>query len=76
MELNKKKMIETWADEKEKIREGRKITKAKIRCAGCGKWITNTDDLSDVQISITKRGTGVFFHTKCMNKVWERKIAT
>ena len=73
----KKKMVARYAADKNKQYDNRgRITEAKIRCAGCGKWIDMNGDLADVQISVTKRGTGVFFHTGCMGRVWKSKIAT
>ena len=73
--MDKKSILKKYATEKHYDGRGR-ITSAKIRCAGCGKWITLDGDLKDVEISVTKRGTGVFFHTGCMNNVWKTKIAT
>ena len=73
--MDKKAMLKKYAPEKTYENNG-KIKTAKVRCAGCNKWISLEDKLDDVQISVTKRGTGIFFHTDCMNKVWKSKIAT
>ena len=73
--MDKKAMLKKYASENTYENNGR-VKTAKIRCAGCGEWISLTDKLDDVQISVTKRGTGVFFHTGCMDKIWKSKIAT
>ena len=73
--MDKKAMLKKYATKKTYEPNGR-IKEAKIRCAGCGKWIDIGQDLSDVQISVTKRGTGIFFHTGCMKRIWKTKIAT
>lgn len=54
--------------------DGRKRLVCKVRCQGCGKEIRSNDDLAGVEYVKTKRGTDLFFHTDCMNKVWKRKI--
>lgn len=41
-----------------------------VMCPGCGKVITEGEDLSKVEYVKTKRATDVFFHTECMEKVW------
>lgn len=41
-----------------------------VICPGCGKEITEDEDLSKVEYVRTKRATDVFFHTACMEKVW------
>ena len=46
----------------------------KVKCQGCGKEIRSDDGLTDVEYVKTKRGTEIFFHTSCMDKVWKRKI--
>lgn len=46
----------------------------KVKCEGCGKYICSDEDLSDVEYVKTKRGTDLFFHTGCMNKVWKHGI--
>lgn len=41
-----------------------------VTCPGCGETISEDDDMSEVEYVRTKRATDVFFHTRCMNKVW------
>lgn len=41
-----------------------------VMCPGCGKVISEEEDLSKVEYVRTKRKTDVFFHTECMDKVW------
>ena len=45
----------------------------KAVCPGCGKEISTTrDDLSGVEVSVTKRGTATFWHKGCsLQKVWD-----
>lgn len=43
-----------------------------VVCPGCGKTIYESDDMSEIEYVRTKRRTDVFFHRKCMNKVWTR----
>lgn len=43
-----------------------------VICPGCGMEIRKTDDMSNVEYVRTKRKTDVFFHTGCMEKVWNR----
>lgn len=73
--MDKKAMLKKYATERSYESNGR-IKTARIRCAGCGEWISLDGKLDDVEISVTKRATGIFFHTGCMNKVWRSKIAT
>ena len=54
---------------------GRRIS-ATARCQGCCKEMSTEKVPDDLQWVITKRGTAVFFHEKCADKVWERKIPT
>ncbi len=54
---------------------GRRIS-ATAKCQGCGKEMSTEKVPDDLQWVITKRGTAVFFHEKCADKVWERKIPT
>ena len=56
-------------------RTGRRLS-ATAKCQGCGKEISTVRVPDDLQWVITKRGTAVFFHEKCADKVWERKIPT
>jgi len=44
---------------------------AKVKCQGCGSEIASDEDLSGVEWVGTKRGTDVFFHTECRDKVWK-----
>lgn len=46
----------------------------KVKCQGCGKDILSSDSLQDVEYVRTKRGTDLFFHAGCMDKVWKQKI--
>ena len=46
----------------------------KVFCQGCGKKLDPEGDLSRIQYVKTKRGSEWFFHTDCMNEVWNRKI--
>ena len=41
-----------------------------VVCPGCGKEILPDDNLDNVEYARTKRKTDVFFHTKCIGKVW------
>lgn len=52
---------------------GRKLS-ATAKCQGCGKEMSTEKVPEDLQWVITKRGTAVFFHEKCADRVWERKI--
>lgn len=54
---------------------GRRLS-ATARCQGCGKEMSTEKVPEDLQWVITKRGTAVFFHEKCADRVWERKIPT
>ena len=45
-----------------------------MRCDGCGKIIKSDEDLSDIQFSLTKRKTCIFWHSKCREKVWSNLI--
>lgn len=54
---------------------GRRLS-ATAKCQGCGKEMSTEKVPEDLQWVITKRGTAVFFHEKCAEKVWERKIPT
>ena len=70
---NVKKMILTYGKCLEYDARGRS-TKASVRCDGCGKEIKSDDDLKDVQFSLTKRKTCIFWHRKCAGKVWNSLI--
>ena len=39
-------------------------------CPGCKEYIRGSDELADVEYIITKRGTEVFLHRGCFEKVW------
>ena len=54
---------------------GRRLS-ATTKCQGCGKEISTEKVPEDLQWVITKRGTAVFFHEKCADRVWERKMPT
>lgn len=46
-----------------------------VRCQGCGKVLDPADkDTRQIEYVKTKRGSEMFFHTECMDKVWSRKI--
>ena len=53
--------------------EGRKKI-CKVKCQGCGKYISSDGDLSEVEYVKTKRGSEWFFHRKCMGNVWNHGI--
>lgn len=74
--MNKATIIKkyTHPDDIEYANAARTKKIGKIRCAGCGEWIRSDGDLEDVEISVTKRGRAVVFHTKCFGSVWERGI--
>lgn len=42
----------------------------RVDCAGCGEDIWSDQDLSGVQYVKTKRGTELFIHDICADKVW------
>ena len=46
----------------------------KVRCQGCGEEICSDGDLSEVDWVKTNRGSEWFFHRKCRDSVWGRKI--
>lgn len=39
-------------------------------CPGCKEYIRGSDELADVEYIKTKRGTEVFLHRGCFEKVW------
>lgn len=73
MASNVKKMILRYGKCLEYDARGRS-TKASVRCDGCGKIIKSDEDLSDIQFSLTKRKTCIFWHGKCTEKVWGNLI--
>lgn len=48
--------------------EWKYLNKSNNICPGCKKAVYDYD--SDVEYSKTKRGTHVFWHTQCTNRVW------
>ena len=54
--------------------EAGKITDAKVKCTGCGKWISITDDLDQVSYAKTKRKTIHFFHIACLQNIWNMAL--
>lgn len=46
----------------------------KVRCQGCRKDICSDDDLKSVEYVKTRRGTELFFHKSCADKVWKHGI--
>ena len=71
--MNKSSIIKKYTAPSDKELDGRKVI-GKIPCAGCGKWIRSDGDLEDVEISVTKRGSCVVFHSDCLNRIWKTKI--
>lgn len=43
-------------------------------CQGCGKWILSTDWLDDVEVIVTKRKDGYFYHKPCFREIRNGKI--
>lgn len=62
-EKKKKSMIEKWV----------KKHKAPVICPGCDEVIREDDDLEIIEYIKTKRGTEIFLHRGCLEKVWNRK---
>lgn len=52
----------------------RKRSVCKVKCQGCGKEIISDEDLSGIEYVKTKRGTELFLHHGCMDRVWEHGI--
>lgn len=44
----------------------------KVFCEGCEEEIYSDQDLSDVEYVKTKRGTDLFIHKECVEKVWRK----
>lgn len=44
----------------------------RVDCAGCGEDIWSDQDLSGIQYVKTKRGTELFIHGGCIQKVWRK----
>ena len=72
---NRKAALMKYAPHIEWDATGRKKVLATARCQGCGEEIRSDAVPENLQWVITKRGTAVFFHEKCFEQVWERKIA-
>lgn len=53
-----------------KIKRILRAHRSPVNCPGCGKEIKESDDMDGVEYVRTKRKTDVFFHTKCIGKVW------
>jgi hypothetical protein len=70
----KKRMIMKYADFRNKTMVGNRIIGAKVRCQGCGEWISTDDNMDDVGFSENKRHSCTFFHGRCADKVWDSKI--
>lgn len=58
--------------------DSRKRSVCKVRCQGCGKEIFSDDALLDARLGVeyvkTKRGTELFLHHGCMDKVWKHGV--
>ena len=74
MTSDTKRVILAYSAPQNVVLRGNKKITGRIRCAGCGKWISSDDDLSDVGYSVTKRKTASVFHNKCFSKVWNMLI--
>lgn len=59
-------------DVKKRYRAAASYTKP-VLCQGCGEELKETE-LRGVEYVKTKRGTDIFFHTECADKVWKSKI--
>lgn len=44
-----------------------------VICQGCGKKIRTSDDV-EPGYTVTKRGTAMFWHPECVDKVGENRI--
>lgn len=64
-EKKKKSMIEKMVEKH----------KAPVICPGCDEAIREDDDLETIEYIKTKRGTEIFLHRGCLEKVWNRKGA-
>lgn len=54
---------------KEKLKRLKKHW-SEVICPGCKEIISEDEDMEKVEYVKTKRGTDVFFHTGCFEKVW------
>ena len=63
-------------DRGEYVRPGVKkgIGVYKVRCQGCGEYIFSDSSMKDIEYVKTKRGTEMFFHGRCVNEIWKRKM--
>ena len=43
-------------------------------CPGCGEKIRSDEDLTNIGLAVTKRGTANFWHLRCQGKAWNNKI--
>lgn len=44
-------------------------------CPGCRRDISTTDEnMADVELSVSKRGTATFWHKNCYRKAWNGRI--
>ena len=67
-----KKMVLKYGYDKQ--RKGLRTVSAKVVCQGCGEEISSDDIPSDLNYSLTKRKTCIFFHGKCYGSVWNSFI--
>lgn len=44
-----------------------------VRCSACGEKIMS-DNAGGTGVSVTKRGTAVFWHGKCQGDVWDSRM--
>lgn len=64
-------MIELTDKKKKSLLEKyRKRHKECAICPGCKEYIRESDELADIEYIKTKRGTEVFLHRGCFEKVW------
>lgn len=73
MEINLRKRILAVGESTGRYRKN-KTQEKKVSCQGCGKYIQSDDSLEKVEYVKTRRGTEMFLHTGCLEKVWGRKI--
>ena len=67
-----KKMVLKYGYDKQYT--GTRTTSAKVVCQGCGEEISSDDIPDDLQYSLTKRKTCVFFHGRCYKAAWNSLI--
>lgn len=73
MTINKANLIVKYSAPADISYSGRKKI-GKIRCTACGKYISSDGGLDDVEVSVTKRGSLIVFHTKCADQVWNTRM--